>query len=84
MIYLLLFKNISTLLLRDALLFYKGFYELRILQRGLIEIVDTNKITQMIRIAKMHYELNRTQLEIAKKEGISKATVSRILKICYG
>ena len=42
--------------------------------------MDTNKITQMIRIAKMHYELNRTQLEIAKKEGISKATVSRILK----
>ena len=30
--------------------------------------MDTNKITQMIRIAKMHYELNRTQLEIAKKE----------------
>ena len=28
----------------------------------------------------MHYELNYTQLEIARKEGISKATVSRILK----
>lgn len=42
--------------------------------------MDTNKMTQMIRIAKMHYELNQTQLEIAKKEGISKATVSRILK----
>lgn len=42
--------------------------------------MDTNKLTQMIRIAKMHYELNYTQLEIAKKEGISKATVSRILK----
>ena len=42
--------------------------------------MDTNKLTQMIRIAKMHYELNYTQLEIARKEGISKATVSRILK----
>ena len=42
--------------------------------------MDTNKLTQMIRIAKMHYEQNYTQLEIASKEGISKATVSRILK----
>lgn len=42
--------------------------------------MDTKKLNQMIRIAKMHYELNYTQLEIAKKEGISKATVSRILK----
>lgn len=42
--------------------------------------MDMKKITQMVRIAKMHYELNQTQLEIAKKEGISKATVSRILK----
>ena len=38
--------------------------------------MDTNKLTQMIRIAKMHYEQNYTQLEIASKEGISKATVS--------
>ena len=30
--------------------------------------MDTNKITQMIRIAKMHYELNRTQLEVAKRD----------------
>ena len=42
--------------------------------------MDTNKLNQMIRIAKMHYEMNYTQLEIASREGISKATVSRILK----
>lgn len=42
--------------------------------------MDTKKLNQMIRIAKMHYELNYSQLEIAEKEGISKSTVSRILK----
>ena len=41
---------------------------------------DSNKLTQIIRIAKMHYELHYSQLEIAAKEGISKSTVSRILK----
>ena len=33
------------------------------------EIMDTNKLNQMIRIAKMHYEMNYTQLEIASREG---------------
>ncbi|MCR4891792.1 MAG: winged helix-turn-helix transcriptional regulator [Lachnospiraceae bacterium] len=42
--------------------------------------VDANKLTQVIRIAKMHYELHYSQLEIAEKEGISKSSVSRILK----
>ncbi len=42
--------------------------------------MDTEKINQLIRIAKMHYELHLSQLEIAEKEGISKSTVSRILK----
>lgn len=42
--------------------------------------MNTEKMNQIIRISKMHYELHYTQLEIAKKEGISKSTVSRILK----
>jgi deoxyribonucleoside regulator len=42
--------------------------------------MDTKKMNQLIRIAKMHYELHFSQLEIAEKEGISKSTVSRILK----
>ena len=42
--------------------------------------MDQKKANQIIRIAKMHYELNYSQLEIAAKEGISKSSVSRILK----
>ncbi|MCD8020902.1 MAG: sugar-binding transcriptional regulator [Clostridiales bacterium] len=44
------------------------------------EHMDVNKMNQAIRITKMHYELHYSQLEIASKEGISKSTVSRILK----
>lgn len=46
--------------------------------------MDTNKITQMIRIAKMHYELNRTQLEIAKKRRDKQGHCQQDFKICYG
>lgn len=42
--------------------------------------MDSNKITQILRIAKMYYELKLSQVEIAEKEGISKSTVSRLLK----
>lgn len=42
--------------------------------------MDKKKLNQMVRIAKMHYELHYSQLEIAEKEDISKSTVSRILK----
>ncbi|MCI6858823.1 MAG: winged helix-turn-helix transcriptional regulator [Eubacterium sp.] len=42
--------------------------------------MDKKKINQAIRIAKMYYELHYNQLEIAQKEGISKSSVSRILK----
>lgn len=42
--------------------------------------MNTDKMNQIIRIAKMHYELHYTQLEIAYKEGLSKSTVSRLLK----
>lgn len=43
-------------------------------------MMDPNKISQILRIAKMYYELNLSQIEIAEKEGISKSTVSRLLK----
>lgn len=42
--------------------------------------MDTQKIGQILRIAKMYYELHLSQIEIAEKEGISKSTVSRLLK----
>ena len=37
-------------------------------------------MNQAIRIAKLYYELHYNQLEIAAREGISKSSVSRILK----
>lgn len=42
--------------------------------------MDTNKVAQILRISKMYYELNMSQVEIAEKEGISKSSVSRLLK----
>ena len=36
-------------------------------------------IREMVRIAKMYYELGMTQIEIAKQENLSRPTVSRIL-----
>lgn len=42
--------------------------------------MDTQKINQILRISKMYYELDLGQVEIAAKEGISKSTVSRLLK----
>lgn len=42
--------------------------------------MDSNKINQILRISKMYYELNLSQVEIAEKEGISKSSVSRLLK----
>lgn len=42
--------------------------------------LDSKKLQQIIKIAKMHYELHYSQLEIAEIEGLSKSTVSRILK----
>ena len=42
--------------------------------------MDTAKMNQAIRIAKLYYELHYNQLEIAAREGISKSSVSRILK----
>lgn len=40
----------------------------------------TKKINQILRISKMYYELNMGQVAIAKAEGISKSTVSRLLQ----
>jgi len=42
--------------------------------------MNSNKINQILRISKMYYELNMGQVEIASKEGISKSSVSRLLK----
>jgi deoxyribonucleoside regulator len=42
--------------------------------------LETSKIYQIIKIAKMYYELKMSQEEISKKEGISKSTVSRLLQ----
>lgn len=42
--------------------------------------MDTNKNYQIMRIARKYYERNMGQLEIAKEEGISKSTVSRMLQ----
>lgn len=42
--------------------------------------MDQYKINQILRISKMHYELGMSQIEIAKKEHLSKSTVSRLLK----
>lgn len=42
--------------------------------------MDSNKISQILRISKMYYELNMSQIQIAEKEGISKSNVSRLLK----
>lgn len=42
--------------------------------------METAKLYQIMRIARKYYELNMGQLEIAKEEGISKSTVSRLLQ----
>lgn len=42
--------------------------------------MDLKKINQILRISKMYYEMDMGQVEIAKKEGISKSSVSRLLK----
>ncbi len=42
--------------------------------------MNPKKISQILRISKMYYELNMSQVQIAEKEGISKSNVSRILK----
>lgn len=42
-------------------------------------MMDANKSYQIIRVAKKYYELHMGQLEIAKEEGVSKSTISRML-----
>lgn len=42
--------------------------------------MDQKKISQILRVSKMYYELDMGQVEIAEKENISKSTVSRLLK----
>nr|MDA8233362.1 sugar-binding transcriptional regulator [Clostridia bacterium] len=40
-------------------------------------------ITQMVRVARMYYEFGYKQEEIAAKEGVSRASISRILDKAY-
>ena len=40
--------------------------------------MDQYRINQILRVAKLHYELGMSQLEIGKKEHLSKSTVSRL------
>jgi deoxyribonucleoside regulator len=42
--------------------------------------MDAKKLSQILRISKMYYELNMSQIQIGEKEGISKSNVSRLLK----
>lgn len=42
--------------------------------------MDQYRINQILRIAKMHYELGMSQIEIAQAEHLSKSTVSRLIK----
>ncbi|MCI9137532.1 MAG: sugar-binding transcriptional regulator [Lachnospiraceae bacterium] len=42
--------------------------------------MDVMKSYQIIRVAKKYYELHMGQLEIAKEEGVSKSTISRMLQ----
>jgi deoxyribonucleoside regulator len=43
--------------------------------------MDSKRINQIIRISKHYYESDMGQVEIARQEGISKSTVSRLLKL---
>lgn len=45
--------------------------------------MDTTKLQQIIRVAKLYYELGWGQIDIAEKEGISKSTVSRMLQRAF-
>lgn len=42
--------------------------------------MNTNKLIQMLRVAKKYYEYHMDQKEIAKEEGISNSTVSRMIQ----
>lgn len=44
------------------------------------QLMNTNKLIQMLRVAKKYYEYHMDQKEIAKEEGISNSTVSRMLQ----
>ncbi|MEE1227794.1 MAG: sugar-binding domain-containing protein [Lachnospiraceae bacterium] len=45
--------------------------------------MNTNKLIQMLRIARQYYEYHLDQKEIAAKEGISVSTVSRMIKKAF-
>lgn len=41
---------------------------------------DQYRINQILRVAKLHYELHLSQIEIARREHLSKSTVSRLIR----
>ena len=41
--------------------------------------MDQYKINLILRVAKLHYELGMSQIEIARQEHLSKSTVSRLI-----
>lgn len=43
--------------------------------------MDQYRTNLIIRVAKLHYELGMSQIEIAKQEHLSKSTVSRLIKL---
>ncbi len=42
--------------------------------------MDQYRINQILRVAKMYYEMNMSQIEISRKEHMSKSTVSRLIQ----
>lgn len=69
-------KGLNLLSPKPALLYHKTKKIMQIREKNM----ETKKLQQMIRIAKLYYELGWGQAEIAKHEGISKSTVSRMLQ----
>ena len=45
------------------------------------DVMNQYRTNQILRVAKMYYELGMSQIEIAKKEHYSKSTVSRLIKL---
>ena len=41
---------------------------------------DQYRVNQILRVAKLYYELHLSQIEIARREHLSKSTVSRLIK----
>ncbi len=60
--------------------FRSNFHANKIYGIGMVRILNTQDKAQLIWTAKLYYELNMSQEEIAKRGNISKSTVCRLLK----